>query len=115
MPPSRACAPAHILRKSKGPIGRWVAACAVPGIVAARPETEDLDTQFAAIAAVKHIDVVTIQLKTSLDDVAAASIDEHIVKSGHRGGEFFRDAGGTEIRERSGVDVCNRPTTERKF
>src|ERR1700692_3903409 len=112
MPPSRACAPAHILRKPKGPISRRVSASAVPGIVPAGPEPEDLDTQFTAIAAVKHIDVVTIQLKTSLNDVPAASIDEHIVKSGHGGGEFFRDTGGTQIGERPGVNVCNRPTAE---
>src|ERR1700722_15960038 len=84
-PPSRTRPPAHILRKPKGPIGSRVTSSAVPRIVAAGSESEDLHTQFAAVAAVKHIDVVTIQLKPGLNHVPSVSPDQHIVKSGHRG------------------------------
>src|SRR6202166_3100376 len=110
-----ACAPAHILRKAESPMGSRVSARAVPGITPAGPEPKDLDTKFTAIAAVKHVDVVTIQLKSSLDDVTTVSQDEHIVKSGHGGREFFRNTGGAKVGERPSVNVCDRTPTEEKF
>jgi hypothetical protein len=108
MPFSRTSAPADILRETKGPICRRVSLTAVPRIVATGTVPVEQGAQFAGIAAVEHVDVVTIHLKARLDDMPAMSVDQHVIKLAHRGGEFFGNARRAQIGQRPAGNVRNR-------
>src|ERR1700684_4618390 len=119
----RTGAPAHITRKSKRPIRGCVSAGtgelrlsrhhfvdAGTCIVSARAIAEEFGAKFAAIPRVKHIEVIAIHLKTGLNDVPPARVDEYVVKLCDSRGKLLVNARGTQIGQGSNVNICNRPT-----
>ena len=79
------------------------------------PLPKSIGTQFAAIAAVKHVDVVAVHLIARLDDVTAVRVNQHIIKLGHGGREFLCNARGSEILQRPAVNVGNRTASKPKL
>jgi len=96
------------LGRTEGPVNGRVAIVSVAGIVTTLAQSEDLESEFSTVAAIKNVQVVTVYLETAFNGVATMGIYNHVVKLSNGGIKLLHDivatkrGQGTSIRIGSG-------------
>ena len=83
MPQTRSCPTGYILWQAESPISRGItgsaSGTAIATVIASRSQSVDQDTEFTAVAAVEHIDLVVVHLVADLNGVATMRPNQVVI------------------------------------